>query len=264
MRTTKWWTKVAVITALVFGAASLSTWLGLTHEPDFYRRLRQGSAPSRTKAEARQFVARGLQLRNDIMNEPLWQASFSDEEVNSWLAEDLLTHFADQVPPGIHEPRVAFESERVTLAFEMDQGPVRSVVWVVARPRILEPNVVALTLEKIRAGLLPIPPEKLLEPIRKHAAARGIDLSWKHEEGEHVAIIRYAPGTRSSIVLERVEVDDGRVTLSGRSTRSGRASAVILPNRRMLRTHFPNDSTQPPKPSAGPLSTRLALMGPLS
>ena len=46
----------------------------------------------------------------------------------------------------------------MTLAFKLDQGPVQSVIWVVARARVPEDNVLALTLEKIRAGALPSPP----------------------------------------------------------------------------------------------------------
>src|SRR5206468_2359420 len=83
----------------------------------------------------KRFVAQSLQLRNDICNEPTWMAVFTDQEVNAWLAEDLVTEFADQLPPEVHEPRVMFELDRVTLAFELDQGPVRSVIWVVARRR---------------------------------------------------------------------------------------------------------------------------------
>ena len=60
--------------------------------------------------KAKRFVAQSLQLRNDICNEPTWEAVFTDQEVNAWLAEDLVTHFADQLPPEVHEPRVVFET----------------------------------------------------------------------------------------------------------------------------------------------------------
>src|SRR5690242_3673456 len=106
--------------------------------------------------EAMRFVAQRRQWRNDICNEPSWEAVFTDQEVNAWLAEDLVTHFADQLPPEVREPRVMFEADRVTLALPLDQGPVTSVIWVVARPRVPEPTSLALTLEKIRVGMLPL------------------------------------------------------------------------------------------------------------
>ncbi len=161
---------VVAIVATVLVAAPGLAWLTLTHKPTFYR-ARMSVPPEERRTEARKFVAQSLQLRNDIANEPNWEAVFSDAEVNAWLAEDLVTYFADQIPPGVHEPRIVFEMDRVTLAFGLDQGGVRSIVWVVARPRVAGPNVLELTLEKVRAGMLPIPPDQVLDRITAHARA---------------------------------------------------------------------------------------------
>src|SRR3954451_5866416 len=98
---------------LTLVGAPAAVWVGLTHQPRFYRRL-EAIPPERRRAEAKHFVAQSLQLRNDICNEDRWGASLTGEGVNAWLAEDLVPHFADQLPPGIHEPRVAFEADRVT------------------------------------------------------------------------------------------------------------------------------------------------------
>ncbi len=141
-----------------------AVWLSLTHRPNFYRALVEVPRAQR-EAKAKHFVANSLQLRNDITNEHAWQAVFTDQEVNAWLAEDLVTHFADQIPPEVHEPRIAFEADRVTLAFELDRGPIRSVIWVVARVSVPEDNVLALTFEKIRAGMIPIPADRVIGPL---------------------------------------------------------------------------------------------------
>ena len=152
-------------------------------------------------------MAHSLQLRNDIVNEPTWEAVFTDQEVNAWLAEDLVTHFADLLPPEVREPRFVFEVDRVTLAFQLDQGPVDSVIWVVARARVPEENVLALTLEKIRAGVLPVPAEKIIDRITQHAWRQGLDLRWEREEGLPVAIIRYTPHEeRDDVVLEQLQI----------------------------------------------------------
>ena len=64
----------------------------------------QPSPARQPEAKAKRFGANSLQLRNDIANEPTWEAVFSDREVNAWLAEELVTHFADQLPPEVHDP----------------------------------------------------------------------------------------------------------------------------------------------------------------
>ncbi len=215
-------------------------WLCLTHQPDFYREVSE-IPPERRHANAEKFVAQSLRLRNDIVNEPHWEAVFTDEQVNAWLAEDLVAHFADMIPPGVHDPRVVFDTDRVTLAFRVDEGPVRSVVWVVVRVGVPRENVVSLTLEKIRAGVLPIAPDQLIERITDHALQRGLKVRWDLD-GEHpVALIRYtADPRRPDLVLETLQVLKGQVRLSGRSNRAqGAIASPTLPNRKVLQSNFP-------------------------
>ncbi len=219
-------------------------WFLLTLQPNFYRQFKTVSIAVR-QAEAQKFVAQSLQLRNDIRNEPNWEAIFTDQEVNSWLAEDLVTQFADQIPPGVDNPRVSFEKDRLTLAFELDQGPIRSVVWVVAAVKVPEENVLALTIEKVRAGLLPIPVQKLVDKINTYAASRGFEVTWENDSnGPSTAILRYSPQTeRSDIVLEKILIRPGEIRLTGRSDRSkGDVATPSLP-RRARQSDLPGRNT---------------------
>ncbi|MGE3820643.1 MAG: hypothetical protein AB7I30_14615 [Isosphaeraceae bacterium] len=229
-----------LVVAAILAAIPALFWASLTHRPSFYKAMVVLPRAQREE-KARRFVSQSLQLRNDIANEPSWEAAFSDEEVNAWLAEDLVTHFADHLPPEVHEPRVMFELERITLAFELDRGPLRSVIWVVARPRVPEPNVLELTLEKVRAGMVPIPPDQVLDRIVTMAATHGIDVSWKREANVPVATIKYTPeGEGVGVKLDRVQVFKGEVLLAGRSERGrGEVQAIILPTRKVLQSKFP-------------------------
>ena len=239
---------LALLAIIPFGA-----WISLTHKPKFYRADARIPRALR-KAEAKHFVAQSLQLRNDICNEPTWEAVFSDQEVNAWLAEDLVTHFADQLPPEVHEPRVVFEMDRVTLAFELEQGPVRSVIWVVARPRVLEANVLQMTFEKIRAGVLPVPPEKILNRITEHLRSRGLDVDWHYDSDKlPVATVRYNPDfDRGVIRLEQIQIREGQIRLAGRSTRAHGVVRTTLPNRKVLQWRFPRQRIQAPGVSIAP------------
>ncbi len=229
-------------------------WLSLTHQPTFYRALVEVPRDQR-EAKARRFVAGSLQLRNDISNERDWQAVFSDQEVNAWLAEDLITHFADQIPPAVHQPRVAFEPDRITLAFQLDRGPIRSVIWVVARARVPEDNVLALTLEKIRAGVIPISADRIIGPISSQARDHGLDVRWTRDHDLPTALIRFRPDQgRSDVVLERLNIRQGQIRLSGRSDRlQGAFVSPVLPGRRLLQLNFPRRNRQ----VGGPPSSTL-------
>jgi hypothetical protein len=232
------------VVGVLAGSAALF-WLSLTHEPSFYRAMVRLPRAKR-EAKAKRFVSQSIQLRNDICNEPTWEAVFSDEEVNAWLAEDLVTYFADQLPPEVHEPRVLFEMDRVTLAFELDDRPVKSVVWVVARPRVPHENVLELTIEKIRAGMLPVPADRVLDRIVGNARGHGLDVSWKREGKYPVATIRYTPHPgRDDVKLERVQIRKGELRLAGRSDRTlGALEIPTLPTRKVLQSKFPRRRIQ--------------------
>lgn len=234
---------LAVLAVVV--AVPVFFWLSLTHEPSFYRKM-VAQTPAVRKAEAKRFLASSLQLRNDIVNEPTWEAVFSDQEVNAWLAEDLVTYFSDQLPPEVHEPRVMFEVDRVTLAFELDRGGIKSVIWIVAVPRVPQGNVLELTFEKIRAGMLPIPADQVLDRIVAHAQERGLDVSWKRDGQYPVATIRYKPHEeRDDVTLERLRVRKGEIRLVGRSDKAqGYVMAPRLPNRQVLQSKFPRRKVQ--------------------
>jgi hypothetical protein len=243
----------AAVLAILATVLPLAAWRSLTYEPPFYRKLADVDRQLR-RVEADRFVNQTFQLRNDIANEDRWEASFSDEEVNAWLAEELVTHFADFLPEGVRDPLVVFDLDRVTLAFRLKRGPFTSLVWAVARIQVSDDNTVALTLEKIRAGAVPVSPEEVVEPMIRQAKSYGLDVDWRYVDDEPVAFFRYSPTpARGDVVLEQVVLLNGRVYLSGRSDReAGQVSRVTLPSRRILQMNFPIRSRQPhrsPPPS---------------
>lgn len=247
---------------LVLAAVPLGLWASLTHTPDFYRPLVELPRPD-LQREAKAFVQQSLQLRNDIANEPTWEAVFNQNDVNAWLAEDLVKHFADQLPPEVHDPRILFESDRVTLAFGLDQGPVRSVIWVVARPSVPEDNVVSLTLEKIRAGALPVPADRIIEALTEQGRKNGLEIVWSKDGDLPVATVRYRAGrARDDVVLERIRIREGQIKLSGRSNRAT-ASAPTLPGRRALQENFPRRNVHDlPEPPPAPEAEALPIPSP--
>ncbi len=190
---------------------------------------------------------------------------FSDQEVNAWLAEDLVTHFADQLPPEVNEPRVLFELDRIILAFQLRQRGVQSVITVVARPRVPQGNTIELTLEKIRAGILPVPADQVLDRIVEYARAHGVDVEWTRRDGYPVVLIRYSPSLRrDDVQLEEVQIRTGQLRLAGRSDRTrGAFMRPTLPSRRVLQSTFPRRNRHA-SPSAEVVPTWRSSASPTS
>jgi len=235
---------IGIIVGIV-ASIPAGVWLSLTYQPSYYRAMVLQSRAQR-EGKARKFVAQSLQLRNDICNEPNWEAVFTDQEVNAWLAEDLVMHFADQLPPEVNEPRVLFELDRVILAFQLRQRGVQSVITVIARPRVPEGNTVELTLEKIRAGILPVPTDNVLNRIIEYARSHGIDVEWTRRDGYPVVLMRYAPNLdREDVRLEELQIRGGQIRLAGRSDRAkGAFLRPTLPSRKVLQSKFPRRKIQ--------------------
>jgi hypothetical protein len=245
------WTAISLglLAALV-----ASLWFSLELRPAIYART--DSLPlERRQAKAKQFWAQSTQLRNDIANEPRWEAVFSDEEVNAWLSEDLVSYFAGQIPPGVSEPRVAFESGRVVMAFRYVNGPLHTYISVRAGVRVVEDNVVAVTIEDIRAGVLPVAANQIIDRITEHALAHGLNIKWQTEDEKRVAYLRYSTYKgRKDVVLEDIVLAPGQVRLRGRSDRSHGVVRAKLPKGRMLQSTFPVKRTdQQRPPSVGPM-----------
>jgi hypothetical protein len=224
----------------ILATIPMGIWFSLTYQPSYYRHMVHLTRAQRA-GQAKKFVAQSLQLRNDICNEPTWEAVFSDQEVNAWLAEDLVTHFLDQLPPEVNEPRLMFELDKVTLAFQLRQRGVESVITVVARPRVPEGNTVELTLEKIRAGILPVPADNVLDRIIEYARLHGVDVEWTRKDGYPVVVLRYTPNVeREDVQLEELQIRAGQIRLAGRSDRAkGAFQRPILPSRKVLQSKFP-------------------------
>ena len=250
---------------LVALAAPGVLWVSLTHQPRFYRTM-VSVPPEQRQERAKRFVAQSLQLYNDIRNEPRWEAVFTDQEVNAWLAEHLVTHFADELPPEIHEPRIVFEPDRLTLAFQLDQGPIRSVIWVVARVRVPEKNMLELTIEKIRAGVVPVPADQIIERITNQARKHGLDICWVRDGEANVALIRYTPDLKhSDVILEQLLIRRGQIRLAGRSNRiRGALASPVLPTRKVLQSTFPRRNTHLDGNSPSPLPTMRSSAPPTS
>ena len=228
-------------------------WFSLTYQPAYYRDIVLLPRQQR-EDQAKKFVTQSLQLRNDICNEPTWEAVFTDQEVNAWLAEDLVTHFVDQLPPEIHQPRLVFELDRITLAFQLRQRGLDSVITVVARPRVPEGNTVELTLERIRAGILPVPADPVIDRIIEYARFHGVDVEWTRKDGYPVVVLRYTPNIeREDVQLEEVQIPRARFgSRDGPTEPEARSTGPFSPRARCFNPSFRCGSSR-----SRPIRTRI-------
>ena len=82
-----------------------------------------------------------------------------------------------------------------------------------------ELNTLALEIVSLQAGSLPLSTGTLLDRISEAARREKIDISWYRENGHPVAIMRFqADLSRPTFQFDRIELKDGKLSVSGRST----------------------------------------------
>lgn len=193
--------------------------LVLRYEPPFFREAEVAAGPER-KRQAMEFLSACFQLGNGIRLDSRWQGKITTEQANSYLSENFESDVEKLVPPGVTDPRVTFDDGKIHLAFRYGSRPWSTVVSVDLRVWLVgkEYNVVALEVERIRAGLLPISGRSVLERLAEaiRSQNRGLEFNWYRHDGHPVALLRFqADRVVPTIRLQQLEVKPGELLIQG-------------------------------------------------
>ncbi len=156
-------------------------------------------------------------LASDLRQQRDWEAWFTEEQVNGWLAVDLVENHPDSLPDGISDPRVTLREKAISLFCRMRRGGTETVLTLVVEPYLDEPNVLGLRFHKARAGILPLPLGSIVEQFEKAARDLELHLTWRQMDGDPVALIAI-PATFDDgrvLRLEHIEVRDGEFYAAG-------------------------------------------------
>jgi hypothetical protein len=198
----------------------------LKQQPDFYRQAIQVD-PALQKKASDQMLQRAAALRSDLEKEGRWQALFTAEQINGWLAVDLVENYPDMLPESFRDPRVQIQPDRMTLACRLKQDALDSVVTLTVEPYLVEPNVLALRIRGARAGLVPMPLAEILDAVSEAAAQMDLNLRWRRAEDDPVALISFSPLTTDDgrlVQIETLQLSEGEIYLAGTSRPRGAGS----------------------------------------
>ncbi len=207
---------IAVATTVGYGLYRASQ-----QRPDFYVRVLKGE-PEAQKVAGYQLEQQVLELQNETREPGTWEAVFTEQQLNGWLAADLPLKFPRLLPKYVQDPRVAICEERVQVGCKY-QGPTLASVMSVSLQIHLtdEPNTLAVKLENARVGSLPAPLTQFLDRITQVAASSNVPVRWGQTEGDPIALITIPKShpdyVHHEIHLEHIEIRDGEVRLSGRT-----------------------------------------------
>ena len=206
-----------VVLAIVGGLFTLHR--ASQYVPEFYGTAIQAD-PIVQKDASDKMLQKAAALVSDVSNEDEWKSLFTEEEINGWLAVDLVENHPDALSPSVTDPRVSIKPDRLTLACRYDHGNWQSVLSITVDIYLAEPNVVALRIRKARAGAVPLPLEEVLDQIAMAARKMDVQLRWQQAEGDPVALVPIRPPRDDNervVRIESIKLGDGEVYLAGSS-----------------------------------------------
>ena len=189
-------------------------------EPDFYRRALKVEAEVYASA-GEELEIEALELRNQIVTEDRWNATFTDEQMNGWLAIDLPDKFPGRLPKSVTDPRLRVENGKVTLACRYQGDAFQGIVQLECEPFLTDAdNEIGLKVCHLKTGWVPLPIDTWLNEVSQKSSRFGVPIRWTQEGGQPVALLVLPLDNVDKdrkIVLEQLICEKGRLQLSGRT-----------------------------------------------
>lgn len=211
---------------LLAAIAGFTLYRASQHVPEFYEQaLVQKPAIERQASD--EMLANATRLVNAAKRQGDWECTFTEQQINGWLAVDLEENHPKLLPREVHDPRVSITKQRIQIGWQVEHEKFHGVVSLDVALSVSEPNVLALRVMSARAGAVPLPLAEVLEKISTGARDAGLPVRWVQEGGDPVALVTVEPEDDGKLerLLDRVELRDGEVYLAG-TTRPREPPAV--------------------------------------
>ncbi len=182
-------TGLRLLVVVAVGAAGSAWWvLRQTSEvPEFYTRATL-QLPQDVPAASAMLETEVVELQDAASQLGSWEARFSEGQINAWLVHQLPREFSQMLPPGIEDPRIAIEEGRILAAARYKNSRIDTVVSFEVKLALTEKaNVMAVRIENLRAGSLPLPLQSFLKGITREASKGNLEVVWDMDEAGPVA-----------------------------------------------------------------------------
>ena len=209
-----------VLLLVIFTGAIFGIHWACQQPPAFYcDALAQDHSTAHQASDA--LLREAAALVSDLHKSGRWQALFTAEQINGWLAYDMLQNHPHLFPPAICDLRVAIQQDRAQIAFRWTKPAWSAIVFLETQIFLREENVVAMRICKARAGLLPLPLNGLLHDLIAAAEEIGLRVEQEQIDGDPVLLISVAgfQPEDKPLSLESLELTNGEIFVAGRSQR---------------------------------------------
>ncbi len=174
--------------------------------------------PEALKRGRRELESRATALYSDARQLGQWHALFTAEQINGWLATQLVENQNGELNTDIRDPRVAIAPDLLTLGFRTNSGGVDTVISVDASVFLTDEGAVAIRLMSVRAGALPLPVLPLADEIAAACQELSLPVRWTQQDGLPVAVVEIQsdPSTeKRQFYIDSIELGEGELYVAG-------------------------------------------------
>jgi uncharacterized protein YpmS len=208
-----------LLVCLVAGLGLYSVYRAAVRVPEFYEQALQAD-PLKQAAASDEMLQETAAVASKVEQGGQWGALFTQDQVNGWLAVDLVRNHRDSLPEGLEDPRAAIDEGDLRFGCRAVYKDWKVVISLAVEAYVDQPNVITVRFKEIRAGTMPLPMSEILDKVSKVAAQEGIKITWQQDNGKPVALLdlsslRLQDGRR--VEVRTIEIRPGEIYLAGTS-----------------------------------------------
>lgn len=185
-------------------------------EPYYEEALR--TEPEVLERGSRELESRATALYSDAKQIGHWQALFTVEQINGWLATQLANDAGGGLPSNMRDPRIAISRDVFTLGFRSKSGGVETVISVDASVLITDDGSVGIRFMSVRAGALPLPILQLADELATACKKLKLPVRWTQENGRPIAIVNISNNASSEnreFFIDSIELRNNEMYVAG-------------------------------------------------
>lgn len=187
--------------------------------PEYYQTLLEQPI-EQLDAAGDAFESQVLELQNKVIETGDWQADFTQDQINGWLASDMPQKFPNSIPANVTQPRVSLDNNELKLVFRFESKRFSGIVEVSGDAYCTETlNQIAIRINFIKSGLISLPIEPWTERISTTMQKNNFPISWTEIDGDTIALIslpqKMSEQSDQKRIIESIEILDGQISLKG-------------------------------------------------
>ena len=218
----RWVKQIGITVLTILFLASLSGWWLFRQTrvvPEFYQQATQLSHPD-TETGRYKLEANVAKLQQDASKPGSWQASFSENDINAWLINQLPLKFKQLQTAGAKDPRISIQQDHLLAAARYTDARLDTVISCELHVELTEePNLLAVQIRKLKAGAVSLPISQLIDGVSTEAAKGGVKIRWDCTESGPTALVQvpseHTGYAYSPVIIESIQMVDGAIILSG-------------------------------------------------